>query len=168
MSERKRRISDKLIQISGPKRALKLSYRALVRCKRIATTSPIQWRQRELPGGARKQSQNTSKSKPKSKNIFRGGSGGRSPPEGSSIPPFQAAESSSGGRLLKEFLGGIFTKLSPASRAEVGIFIFIECPPPLPVTGSINHLSIPTSCGDSVIAWLLLPRTTRRYYREIF
>ena len=51
-------IEQQLIEIQrvGPKRELKLSYRALVRCKRIATTSPIQWRQRELPGGARKQS----------------------------------------------------------------------------------------------------------------
>ena len=127
-----------------------MSYRALVRCKRIATTSPIQWRQRDLPGGAREQSQNIPKSNPKSqKSLSRAGGvgGGAAPPRGHPSPPFQAAESSSGGRLLKEFPGGMFNKVSPASSAKVRNFFFIKVHPPLawnPATSSrwglLSHL----------------------------
>ncbi len=67
-------------QVASPKRGFNLSYKVLVRCKRIATTSPIQWRPRELPGGAAEKNikiyQNTSKN---SKHKRSGGFGGRQP-----------------------------------------------------------------------------------------
>ena len=108
-------IEKKIIetQVVSPKRGLKLSYGALVRCIRIATTSPSQWRQRELPGGAREQSQFGARYIRNTKKTRCGGFRGRQPSEGvihhllsklQNVLPLLLW----GGRVLKQFSGWIF------------------------------------------------------------